>query len=74
MPAKTSKLTDPFAAIDAIVAETSGPTGPEWFTIAQYTKRYGGNREHNMRRLKKDPRFVVWSDPARRKPNKYKLK
>jgi hypothetical protein len=68
------KPTNPWAAIDAIVKAAPEPTGPGWFSIEEYTERYGGNPAHNMAKLRKDPRFERWSDPTNRRPNKYKLK
>ena len=40
MPAKTSKPTDPWAALDAIMATEPEPMGEEWFTCAQFADRY----------------------------------
>lgn len=40
MPAKTSKPTDPWAALDALIKFVPEPTGPEWFTVAQFASRY----------------------------------
>jgi len=43
MPAKTSKRTDPWAALDAIMATDPEPMGPEWFTCAEFADRYKMN-------------------------------
>lgn len=41
MRAHTSKVTnDPWAAMDALIQEEQGPTGPEWFTIQAWAERY----------------------------------
>ena len=40
MPRPTSKATDPWAALDAIVKREQEPVGPEWFTIDQFSERY----------------------------------
>jgi hypothetical protein len=40
MPRPKSKPTDPWAALDALVAKESEPFGKEWFTIKQYSQRY----------------------------------
>lgn len=74
MRAQKSKATNPWDAIDALVKTEPEPTGPEWFTIKQYTARYGGNIQHNQRKLRDDFRFEMWTDPARRKPSKYRIK
>ena len=40
MPRPTSKATDPWAALDAIVKREQEPMGPEWFTAEQFAERY----------------------------------
>lgn len=40
MPRQTSKPTDPWAALDALVKREAEPTGPEWFTVEQFAERY----------------------------------
>lgn len=40
MPRKTSRPTDPWAAMDALMAYEPEPTGPEWFTVQEFVQRY----------------------------------
>lgn len=40
MPRKTSRPTDPWAAMDALFKQDEEPTGPEWFTRLQFQSRY----------------------------------
>lgn len=44
MPRQTSKPTDPWAAIDALVKQESEPVGPEWLTVEQFAARYNINK------------------------------
>ena len=37
---KQSNLSDPWAALDAIMATDPEPMGPEWFTRSQFQERY----------------------------------
>lgn len=60
MPAKTSSRIDPWAALDALMKTEPEPTGPEWFTVDQYTARYGGSRGHNYQKLIRDRRLEQW--------------
>lgn len=77
MPRKTSTPTSPWAAIDALVRSNPEPTGPEWFTAAQYMERYGGAHAAVHRKLSADPRFEKWTGlgaSARRTITKFRLK
>jgi len=40
MPRKTLRPTDPWAAMDALMACDPEPTGPGWFTVAEFADRY----------------------------------
>jgi hypothetical protein len=71
------KPTSPWEAIDAIMNQNPEPTGPEWFTISQYTKRYAMSRPGAEARLIRDPRFERWvgiSREQKRKLVKYRIK
>lgn len=65
MPQKTSKATNPWAALDALMKTDPEPTGPEWFTVVQYTQRYGGSRSGNAAKLAFDPRLASWKGLVR---------
>lgn len=51
--ARLKAFTDPWAALDAIVGATVEPTGPEWFTVVEFGKRYGIQRPAARERLVK---------------------
>lgn len=38
---KKAVSADPWAKLDAIMAGSREPMGPEWFTAQDYAKRYG---------------------------------
>lgn len=52
MPARTSKATDPWAALDAIMAQEAEPQGKEWFTLDQMAARYGFSHQTARREAK----------------------
>lgn len=78
MQAKKSQLTDPWAAIDALVKTDPEPTGPEWFTAAQFGERYGydaATAHNKLDRLVKLGRLRSWKGLAsanRRVTTKYR--
>lgn len=53
MPAKTSKPTDPWAALDAIMATEPEPMGAEWFTVLDFANRYKMGRSGAQSRCQK---------------------
>ena len=53
MQAKKSPVTDPWAAIDALVKTDPEPTGPEWFTLKEFSQRYGLSLYGATARLRK---------------------
>jgi len=57
---KTKKQSNPWAALDAMMKSDPEPTGPEWFTVQQYTERYGGSVQHNTSKLNRDTRLKRW--------------
>ena len=68
--------TNPWAAIDAIVKANPEPMGPEWFTVNDYTARYGGSNAQNHVKLSADTRFKKWTGvggPNRRTISKFSL-
>lgn len=42
MPARKSQPIDPWSRMDKMMAASVEPTGPEWFTAADFVKRYPG--------------------------------
>ena len=74
---KTKTQHNPWAALDALMKADPEPTGPEWFTVYDYTDRYGGSTSGNAAKLKRDTRFKQWtgiSGESRRRTTKYCLK
>lgn len=93
MPAKTSKRTnhgyrtdllvkqsDPWAALDAIMATDPEPMGPEWFTVNDVMQRYGLGRVaayNRCRALVNNGKADEWSGVTKannRITSKYRLK
>lgn len=71
------KQSNPWAAIDAIVKANPEPVGPEWFTVKEYSDRYGGAPNQNHAKLSADPRFKKWTgvgSSTRRVISKFCLK
>jgi ribosomal protein S25 len=55
MPAQKSKpikQVDPWAALDAINKDIPEPHGLEWFSVQDFSKRYGKHIETARRRLR----------------------
>jgi hypothetical protein len=46
-----TKAESPWAAVDALLAADREPTGPEWFTKAQFEQRYGVSKYVAKRKL-----------------------
>lgn len=76
MPAPKS-FVSPWAKLDAIMKADPEPAGPEWFTVEQFTMRYGGSHGGNHAKLRRDKRLERWkgtSADTRRTLTKYRLK
>lgn len=69
----------PWARLDAMFAADKEPTGPEWFTLAEFMERYGLGYEmacKRVERLKKGGTLEQWlgySKQHRRRLAKYRL-
>ena len=93
MPAKTSKRTnhgyrtdllvkqsDPWAALDAIMATEPEPMGPEWLTLWQLADRFNLSRpgaQHRAEKWLREGRISVWTGKlgqSKRIGNKYRVK
>lgn len=80
MPAKKSQLTNPWAAIDALMKTDPEPTGPEWFTVEAFATRYGMSipgAGQKLTRLAVAGTMDRWSGVSsisKRRINKYRLK
>jgi hypothetical protein len=80
MPAKKSANTDPWAAMDALMAAEPEPMGPEWFTLQDFAARYNLSRsgaQSALGRLMRDGKVDNWTGvtrATRRVTNKFKLK
>lgn len=71
-----TKQPNPWAALDAVMKTDPEPTGPDWFTVEEFTLRYGGSTSNNHKKLLKDKRFTHWkgiSARSRRTVTKFKL-
>lgn len=70
---------DPWARLDAMFASDKEPTGPEWFTLAEFQERYALGYEmacKRVERLKKAGTVEQWlgySRQYRRRLAKYRL-
>lgn len=53
MPARTSKATNPWAAIDDVIRGEFEPIGQEWRDIQQLKQAWGINRSNAMTRANK---------------------
>jgi hypothetical protein len=67
MPAKKSQLTNPWAAIDALMKTDPEPTSPEWFTIRQFAVRYGlthGGAAVRLLKMERAKHVISWKGRA----------
>ena len=53
MPVPKSSLSDPWAALDALLNYSKEPEGPEWFTTREYMTRYACSEATARNSLKK---------------------
>lgn len=51
MPAKTSKPTDPWAAMDAVMKQDAEPVGDGWFSTQEFADRYKISYRNSYNRL-----------------------
>lgn len=51
MPRKTSKRTDPWAALDAIMKQDDEPVGDGWFSTQEFADRYNISYRNSFNRL-----------------------
>lgn len=80
MPRKTSRPTDPWAAMDALMAADTEPQGAEWFTRLDVQRRYNltrsaaANRILRWERLGKLETWKGYVAALERRADKYRLK
>lgn len=78
MSARKSKATDPWAAMDEMLAADKEPTGPDWFTVEQLMARYGlsqAGTHAKLKRLHAQGRVEKWfgfSFATRRRITKFR--
>lgn len=71
--------SDPWARLDAMFAAAKEPTGPEWFTQAQFRERYELGEVQARKRLEKLKKagtveqWLGYSKAERRHLAKYRL-
>jgi len=75
---KTNTPADPWSAMDAIVNATAEPTGPEWFTVKDYSARYKVALPTAWTRLTRADamleRWTGYSPAARRRLSKFRVR
>lgn len=66
-----TKHTDPWAALDAEIANNVEPTGPEWITVAQYQAKHGkcyAWANHRLNDLHRAGRAEKWTGARKGRP------